>query len=457
MLIDAFADLPSADELARCEPHELESLMAGLEARRRAVEAEQVAVLEVVAARGLHRADGHRSVGAWHRATVNSSASAARRRVRTARLTSAVPVVARAVAEGRLGIEQAHEMARAHANPRCGHRISEVADVLVEAAATLSFEDFRALVRRWEMLADLDGAHASSEAARRNRRAGVSLSAFGFHLDATGPKLEGAAMVEIFNRFCDAEFRRDLDAARIDCGDDAGITIADLQRTAAQRSFDALFEIFRRAAATPPGSRVPEPLVNVVVDARTLAEFLDDGGTGHPGAHASPAAQVRFGARAGTGTRSPVGSRRAGLGGSGDLTSRRCETVDGVGLTPADVVTAALWGHIRRVLVESDGVVLDLGRRRRVFTGASRDAVMLGASHCVWPGCMVPLRNCQADHLTAWADRGTTSADNGAPLCGRHNRHKIGGYEVWRDEHGRWHTRRPDGTEMAWDPGGDPP
>lgn len=434
MLIDAFADLPSAEELARCEPHELESLMAGLEARRRAVEAEQVAVLEVVAARGLHRADGHRSVSAWHRATVNSSRSAATRRVRTARLTCAVPVVARAVAEGRLGVEQAHEMARAHANPRCGHRISEVADVLVEAAATLSFEDFRALVRRWEMLADLEGAHASSDAARRNRRAGMSLSAFGFHLDATGPKLEGAAMAEIFHRFCDVEFRRDLERARSDRGEGAEITAADLQRTASQRSFDALFEIFRRAAATPPGSRAPEPLVNVIVDARTLAEFLG-----------------------GAGGRSPDRFRRPACHDAADLTSRRCETVEGDALTPADAMTAALWGQIRRVLVESDGVVLDLGRRRRVFTGASRDAVMLGATHCVWPGCMVPIRNCQADHLTAWADCGTTSADNGAPLCGRHNRHKTGGYEVWRDGNGRWHTRRPDGTEMAWDPGGDPP
>ena len=457
MLIDAFADLPSADELAHREPHELEALMAGLEARRRAVEAEQVAVLEVVAARGLHRADGHRSVRAWYRATVNSSTSAATRRVRTARLTCAVPVVARAIAEGRLGTEQAHEMARAHANPRCGHRISEVADVLIEAAAALSFEDFRALVRRWEMLADLDGAHASSDAARRNRRAGMSLSAFGFHFDATGPKLEGAAMAEIFNRFCDAEFRRDLDRARTDRGEGAEITAADLQRTAAQRSFDALFEIFRRAAATPPGSRAPEPLVNVVVDARTLADFLDADRTRRPQVHPWGNGHTRDGAVPGAGARSSGLLPRSGHLEPGDLIRRRCETADGDALTPADVMTAALWGHIRRVLVESDGVVLDLGRRRRVFTGATRDAVMLGATHCVWPGCMVPLRNCQADHLTAWADRGTTSVDNGAPLCGRHNRHKTGGYEVWRDGQGRWHTRRPDGTEMAWDPGGDPP
>ena len=444
MLIDDLINLPragalpGADDLAALEPHELTSLMAGLEARRRAVEAQQLAVLEVVAARGLHRADGHRSVKAWHRATVNCSAGAALRRTRTVKLIRGVPVAAAAIAEGRLGVEQAHELARAHANPRCGHRLIEVADVLVEAASTLSFEDFRELVRRWETLADLDGAHARSDASRHHRRAAISLSAFGFHLDATGPKLEGAAMVEIFNRFCDAEFATDFDRARAEAGEGVDITGERLSRSAAQRSFDALFEIFLRAAASLPGARAPEPLVNVVIDARTLEGFLDE--------------HLHHGADAPGGARWPA--RRAGLADLGDIASRRCGTVNGDTLTPADVVHAALWGHIRRVVVESNGVVVDMGRRSRVFTGATREAVMLGATHCVWPGCLTPLRNCQADHLTAWARAGATNADNGAPLCGRHNRHKTGGFQVWRDEDGRWHTRRPDGTEMGWDPGG---
>ena len=398
MLIDGIDHLPGAEELSLLEPHALMSLMADLEARRRAVEAEQVAVLEVVAGRGLHRADGHRSVKAWHQAAVNCSSGAARHRVRTARLVHAVPVVANAIADGRLGVEQSHELARAHANPRCGHRLIEVADVLVEAAAKLSFEDFRSLVRRWETLADLDGAHGSSDASRRHRRASLSLSAFGFHLDASGPKLEGAAMVEIFNRFCDAEFRADLDRARADGADGAGMTAERLPRSAGQRAFDALFAIFLRAASSPPGSRAPEPLVNVVIDARTFAEFLND----HSGPPSATTGDVA------------TAPRRAGLANLGDIASRRCETVNGDGLTPGDVLTASLWGRIRRVLVESDGVVTDMGRRSRVFTGATRDAVMLGAHHCVWPGCAVPVRNCQADHLRAWANAGTTSADNGA-------------------------------------------
>jgi len=427
MLIDAFDRLPSPEELAALDPDDLCRFMAGLEARRREVEAHQVAVLQVVAARGLHRADGHRSVSAWHRATVTCSSGAAMRRVRTARLVAAVPAVATAMASGELGVEQAHELGRAHANPRCGHRLVEVADTLIEAATTLPFEDFRAVVRRWEMLADLDGAHRRADAARRDRRAALSLSTFGFHLEASGPKLEGAAMVEIFERFRDAEFRADLHVARQVAGDGVEVTGDLLPRTAAQRAFDALFEIFRRAAAGAPGARMPEPLVNVVVDARTLSQFL------HHQSGAAPSA----------------GPTRAGIVDLADVDRRCCGTVDGHNLTPADVLTAALWGRIRRVLVDADGVVLDMGRRSRVFTGARREAVMLGATHCVWPGCTTPLRDCQADHLIAWARDGTTAAHNGAPLCGRHNRHKTKGFVVWRDGNGRWHTRRPDGTDIT--------
>ena len=233
-------------------------------------------------------------------------------------------------------------------------------------------------------------------------------------------------MVDVFQRFCDAEFLADLEAARQAAGGDDDVSLDSLPRTAAQRSFDALFEIFRRAAATPPGSRRPEPLVNVVVDATTLASFLNGDSSG--------------------------AVHRAGLADLGDVADRRCGTAHGDNLTPADVVLAALWGRIRRVVVDSDGVVVDMGRRSRLFTGASREAVMLGATRCVWPGCMVSLRNCQADHLRAWASDGTTDAGNGAPLCGRHNRHKTHGFEVWRDGDGHWHTTRPDGTEIATDP-----
>jgi hypothetical protein len=108
-----------------------------------------------------------------------------------------------------------------------------------------------------------------------------------------------------------------------------------------------------------------------------------------------------------------------------------------------------MWSLIRRVVTDSRGVVIDLGRRSRLFTGAARDAVMLLESTCIWPGCDHPHRWCHADHLTSWNTRGPTDSDNGAPLCARHNQFKECGFTITRLDDGRWRITAPDGTEIS--------
>ena len=49
----------------------------------------------------------------------------------------------------------------------------------------------------------------------------------------------------------------------------------------------------------------------------------------------------------------------------------------------------------------------------------------------------------------AWFDQGVTNPANSGPTCGHHNRFKTRGYTTRRDPHGRWHTYRPDGTEIV--------
>ena len=104
-------------------------------------------------------------------------------------------------------------------------------------------------------------------------------------------------------------------------------------------------------------------------------------------------------------------------------------------------------------MIGADGVITDLGRRARLFTGSARTAALLqaaldGTGRCLWPSCIN--RRCQVDHTLEWIadDRGTDTANSG-PLCPRHNRWKTRGYHTWRDPTGIWHTRRPDGTEIT--------
>ena len=51
-----------------------------------------------------------------------------------------------------------------------------------------------------------------------------------------------------------------------------------------------------------------------------------------------------------------------------------------------------------------------------------------------------------------WADDGDTCLDNSALLCERHHTKVHHGFTVVRDPDGRWHTYRPDGTEILIHP-----
>ncbi|MCB0983712.1 MAG: HNH endonuclease, partial [Ilumatobacter sp.] len=128
----------------------------------------------------------------------------------------------------------------------------------------------------------------------------------------------------------------------------------------------------------------------------------------------------------------------------------RCELPDGTPVDPRDALIAAAMGHVRRLVLDSKGAVVDLGRRQRLFTGPLREAVLLGAHVCVWPGCCLPADRCQADHVLPWGLAGPTVGWNGGPACGRHNRWRSRGYRAWRDDDGQWHHVRPDGSEIGW-------
>jgi hypothetical protein len=63
-------------------------------------------------------------------------------------------------------------------------------------------------------------------------------------------------------------------------------------------------------------------------------------------------------------------------------------------------------------------------------------------------GCDAPSHWCEVHHLLHWADDGETVPENLALLCERHHTKVHHGFTVHRDPHGRWHTHRPDGTEI---------
>jgi hypothetical protein len=411
------ATLPSSERLATMTPAELEQALVDAERIRRMAEAVLLDVVDEADRRRLWADDGHASSRGWLQALTNTSGAETMRRLQSVRAVRDLPELRARLRAGTIGVEQARELAKVHANPRCRPELPGSERLLVDHAVRLPFDDFMIVLRRWISLADPDGSGRSHEHAHRGRSARIVSVDHTWYLDAHGGSTQGASMAEIFRRFCEAEFHADWATTRATHGDDACVAL--LPRTDAQRRFDALHAIFLAAASAPADRRAPEPVVNILIDRASFTAHLDHA-LGGPTPRLDPT----------------------------EVDHRRCETADGALLDPRDVVAAALHGQVRRAVWDAAKVVTELGRTRRLFTGSVRQAVRLGGRRCLWPGCGLP--HTEIDHVAEWvAHGGTTSAANGAPLCGRHNRWKSRGYTTRRDGDGAWALIRPDGTAVG--------
>jgi hypothetical protein len=99
---------------------------------------------------------------------------------------------------------------------------------------------------------------------------------------------------------------------------------------------------------------------------------------------------------------------------------------------------------VTRLLLNSDSMVIDVGRAKRVISGAQRKALNARDQHCVWPGCDRPASWTSGHHLVHWIHGGTSDLPNLALLCYRHhwNVHE-GGWQILRGDGGRIMTIPP--------------
>jgi hypothetical protein len=331
-----------------------------------------------------------------------------------------LPEIGDALVAGELGVAQFDLLGRVHANPRVRHLMVDAQGWFVGCGKAMSYAEFEVAVREWERLGDMDGAAQANQRNHERRNAtmlqdSIDLS---WQMKAGLASLQGASIDDIFSHYIAAERLADWEKARATHGDVA--TEADLPRSEAQRRADALWQVFHDAAGAD-GTAAPAYFVHDIVwDAdsyETMLTALD------PERHDT--------------------LRSLDL----NVDSYRCETIDGIRLEPLEAAAASLVAKMRRVVVDAAGVVIDLGRAR-CFTGSARKAAQLSARRCCWPGCGVPTSHCEIDHTREHAKGGRTNPANGAPFCGRHNRHKQKHFTARRDPTGEWHIHRPDGTQI---------
>jgi hypothetical protein len=395
-----------------------------LELQRRAMDFEQAAIVREGERRGLHTLDGHRSMKQWIIAHTNGPAADAARLRRLASALGEHAEIGATLQAGHIGTAQANELARLTANPRVADQLAPVLPILLQHAEHLRFDDFRVVTRRWEMLADLDGAERDDEMSHELRTASVLHVEGSLRVQASGGSgMATAEVLGIFRRFVEAEFAKDVSARTAEHGPDAPASM--LPRTDAQRRYDALVEIFRAAAVAPADGVAPEPVVNLLVGERGLERMLARRGMGVEPEPPDPDEVAEL------------------------LMTERLETTTGVPIAPDDVIAACLAGVVRRVVLDSASVVVDAGRKRRLFTGVARELALMLWQHCTHLGCTVPAELCQVDHLHEHAHGGATDQVNGGPRCSTHNPLKTARrIRSGRDPNGYLVDHRSDGTPM---------
>jgi hypothetical protein len=336
--------------------------------------------------------DGKKSMAPWLRGHLRLSPGAAHQIVRNGRTLERLPAVAAACAEGLVTAEQVAVLAPVAAPKNLaaaaaqGVDLAEVDAVLAETAATRQHEHLGRVVHHYLSRLDPDGTEPDPT---ERRSLSIAKHADGsvsgrFELDAVGGEKVQAALESFVQ-------------ADRPAGDN---------RTRAQQLGDALVQWadVTLAAGAAPILRTVKPHVFVAIGIDDLVDPALGPGT----------ARIGFGAE----------------------------------ISAAQARWLACDGNVTRVIIGPEGRPLNMGRDKRVVPPHIRRAVELRDGHCVFAGCYAPSHWCDVHHLVHWVDDGETSEENSGLVCERHHTKVHHGFRIERDPHGRWHTYRPDGTEI---------
>jgi hypothetical protein len=99
---------------------------------------------------------------------------------------------------------------------------------------------------------------------------------------------------------------------------------------------------------------------------------------------------------------------------------------------------------VTRILLDSESMVIDVGRAKRVVSGPQTKALKVRDRGCTWPGCDRPASWTSAHHVVHWIHGGSTDLPNLVLLCYRHHGmvHE-GNWQIVRSDDGDIHTVPP--------------
>ncbi|MGQ0432221.1 MAG: DUF222 domain-containing protein [Microthrixaceae bacterium] len=352
----------------------LSDAVLAMQRLRGGLDAAEARVLSRWDAQGAWRASGAKTGAAWLAWKQHLPISVARQRLRHAKAMRTLPAVEAAWAGGAID--------RAHVTTLLGARTARTAEVfdrehktLLDIACENGFTHFKRACDLFEMVVDPDGAEQGAEDDRNARELHLSQSFGGMWFGRMTLDPISGEIVEGTLRLIERElFEADWAAAKERLGRPP--LIIELDRTPAQRRADALVEMATCARTAPVGGRRPAPLFTVVVGLDTLT---------------GPVLELF--------NRSPI--------------------------TPGTAARHLTDAELERIVFDGPSRVIDVGVRRRFFTGALRRAIEVRDRTCFHPSCDEVPERLQIDHIHDASKGGETTQDNAQGGCGYHNRWKY--------------------------------
>ena len=398
-LTAAVDDLAAVDVASLTEAELTDTLrrIAHVDGRLDGLQARLVAAAD---AAGVPERSGAGSTTAWVARQTGRAAGQAGRTDRLARTTATNPALTDAVAEGRVGPDQA---ARLASGLDRGTMDPADADHLLRSAGDLPPAQFNRETRRIEArrhqrrLREREQAAHEARSIRMWRDDDDAL-----HLEARHAPAQGDVVEKALNAFVRPDGKDVPD---------------DLRRTHAQLLADAMVDLCRtvldKGLAGDVGGVRPHITVTTTIDAMAA---LDD-------------------------------AEAAGASAVTDL---------GTTLSAAAFRRLACDATFRRLVTDADGMPLDVGRATRMWNPAQRAGIAAVDGGCRGPGCELPPDRTEVHHLTWWRDGGRTDIDNGVLVCNHaHGLVHDEGWTLAMDPTTRECTwTSPDGTALTTRPRG---
>jgi hypothetical protein len=386
-----------------------------------------VRVVDAVDAGFEYRAAGHASAAGWLRAQVDISDGDAVRLVALARHLRRADVFAAAVDAGALALARAEALLRPLSNHRVRALFLEHQAAILEQSAGVATRDLPRLARQIEAMLDTDGDDPerdrpaeSTAAIVQNANGRWSLRA---DLCAEHGALFNAELQAIVEQLRQSSELEDLD---------------DVPKGARLRGA-AMAEMAARGSGSDQRNPAA-PTASIIVPLDTLDDLLDhdgDGGDCHGEDHTSTDDDdgcACHGEDHTAGDGDADGSHDVADGTPSPERTMRPALLESTPLTKNQLRRLLCDCLLHKVLVDSNGAILDLGRAHRTASKEQRLFLALRDGGCVFPGCHQRPGHCRAHHIRWWKrDLGPTDISNLALTCDRH--HELIHCGIWSLEH----------------------